>query len=171
MTENSLPVRVFSFMNKKNIVSGFAILLAFLISSILFYNERIVQKTLSCKISSLRNSNDSDFIFKEEIVFILRSDGKGEINLAGRSVSKPSLNFDRTYVLTYTSQRNSSVEIKVVKVIKHPLDRIDNDFFKKNIFFYDVGTTVNLRIHTMDNGYVFYENLSPVAICVEKERK
>lgn len=104
-------------------------------------------------------------------MFVLNSDGKGEINVTGRSVNKPSLNFDRTYMLTYTNLRNSNVEIKIIKVNKHPLDQVDDDFFKKNIFFYDVGTTVNLRIHTMDNGYVIYENLSPVAICVEKERK
>ncbi|MDT8880971.1 hypothetical protein RBG07_00150 [Klebsiella aerogenes] len=99
------------------------------------------------------------------------ADGKGEVNITGRSINNKTLDFNRTYLLEYTSLSESNIEIKVTEVIKHPLDKIDDDFFKKNIFAYEVGSMSNIRIHTMKNGYVLYEKLSPVGICVEKERK
>ncbi|HBM9256407.1 TPA: hypothetical protein L0X66_000706 [Citrobacter freundii] len=139
--------------------------------AMLTYCWKLSLRTISCQIITTRNANESDHIFREEITFYLRQDGTGEISLSGRSGGQEELNFSRVFPLSYTNQIGSVVEIRVTDVIKHPLDNVDDDFFRKNIFFYDKGMIENIRIHTLNNGYVLYENLSPVAVCVEKENK
>lgn len=155
-------------MNNKTLILSFLFIISIVFFSFSLLNSN---KTfdLNCTISTIRNSNQDNVFFDENIALTFEKNGDGLINIRGKGLDNVKTSFDRSYLFSYEQVSRSSFKIEIKNRYKHPLDNVDDDYFERNIFLYKVGTIELLQIHSLKNAYIFYEGVDPVAVCVEKE--
>jgi hypothetical protein len=129
------------------------------------------QGSLNVNCSSLIRYNHKapDFTATLDFVFRLEKNLVGYAVLSGNVHSSQGVNvISRTIHFNYAMSRSDEIEIADMHYVKNARDTVGDEVFRSTFFYVPEGTTRQLRIKPLRNGWLIGNLQSPFVLCVSR---
>ncbi|MGU3412523.1 hypothetical protein ACLBW0_02585 [Enterobacteriaceae bacterium C34A] len=158
-------------VNKKNrtvvIISLMILALSALFSGYIRQKEKGLN--VSCSSHIRYHHQSPAFSAALEFDFRLEEDHDGYAILSGNIHSAQDIQvISRTVHFSYVMKRPGEIEISDMRYAKNPRDTADDDSFRYSFFYVPDGSTRQLKINSLRNGWLIGNPQSPFTFCISR---
>lgn len=150
------------------------LLLIILASSIWFFLHMRQQQNrmnINCATIVRYNHQAPPFIATLDMIFRLNPTLHGQVILSGEILSAQGVEtISRTIMFSYEVSRPGEITVKNMYYIKNKPDTASDENFIHSFLYVSEGTTRQLELSPLGNGWLIENPQSPFALCVNKDR-